>query len=73
MSEQQRTNDEFAFTVVEDDGDEVVIEVSEADYERERRAGVDEESLLKPGRYRLRRGGFLKRHPGLKVGERKSA
>lgn len=73
MSERQETGDAFAFTVVEDDGENVTIEVSEEDYLRERAAGVDEGSLLKPGRYRLRRGGFLARHPELKIGERKRA
>lgn len=63
----------FAFTVIEDDGQNVVIEVSEEDYQRERAAGVEEESLLKPGRYRMKRGGFLARHPELKSKERKTA
>lgn len=63
----------FAFTVIEDDGQNVIIEVSEEDYQRERAAGVEEESLLKPGRYRMKRGGFLARHPELKIKERKTA
>jgi hypothetical protein len=36
-------------------------------------AGIDEEATLKPGRYKLRRGGFLARHPELKIKERKRA
>ena len=50
-----------------------VIEVSEEDYRRERAAGVEEECLLKPGRYKMKRGGFLARHPELKIKERKRA
>jgi hypothetical protein len=73
MSEHQEVDDAFAFTVVEDDGESVTIEVSEEDYRREKAAGVDEETLLKPGRYRMKRGGFLARHPELKPRERKSA
>ena len=73
MSERRETDDAFAFTVVEDDGENVTIEVSEEDYRRELAAGVGQESLLKPGRYRVRRGGFLARHPELKVEERKRA
>lgn len=63
----------FAFTVIDDDGENVTIEVSEEDYQRELAAGVDEESLLKPGRYKMKRGGFLARHPALKIKERKRA
>jgi hypothetical protein len=63
----------FAFTVIEDDGKNVTIEVSREDYERELAAGVDKDSLLKPGRYKMKRGGFLARHPELKIKERKSA
>ena len=73
MSGRQKRDDTFAFTVVEDDGENVTIEVSEEDYRREKASGVDEEALLKPGRYRLRRGGFLARHPELKIEERKRA
>jgi hypothetical protein len=71
--DKQPTEEGFAFTVVEDDGQNVTIEVSEEDYQRERAAGVSEESLLKPGRYRMRRGGVLARHPELKIEQRKSA
>jgi hypothetical protein len=69
MSERPETDDAFAFTVVEDEGENVTIEVSEEDYRREVAAGVDRDALLKPGRYRLRRGGFLARHPELKIQE----
>jgi hypothetical protein len=73
MSERRETDEAFAFTVVEDDGERVTIEVSAEDYQREKAAGVEEEALPKPGRYRLRRGGPLGRHPELKIGERKRA
>jgi hypothetical protein len=72
MSEQE-THRPFVFTVVEDDGESVTIEVSEEDYRRDLEAGIDEEETLKPGRYKLKRGGFLKRHPELKIDERKRA
>ncbi|HEX7177176.1 MAG TPA: hypothetical protein VF240_18095, partial [Pyrinomonadaceae bacterium] len=73
MSDQRAADDAFAFTVIDDDGEEVVIEVSEEDYRREKTAGVEEESLLRPGRYRLKRGGFLARHPELKLKESRRA
>jgi hypothetical protein len=63
MSKRAKQNDGFVFTVAEEKGDVVTIEVSEADYLREKAAGVAEEFLLKPGRHEFIRGGFLKRHP----------
>jgi uncharacterized DUF497 family protein len=71
--DKKQAEDGFAFTVVEDDGQNVTIEVSEEDYRRELAAGLSEESLLKPGRYKMKRGGFLARHPELKIKERRSA
>lgn len=72
MSKEQ-SDEGFAFTIIEDDGQNVIIEVSEEDYQREKAAGVEDEALLKPGRYKMKRGGFLARHPELKVKERKRA
>lgn len=69
----KQSEEGFAFTIIEDDGQNVTIEVSEEDYQRELATGVEEESLLKPGRYRMKRGGFLARHPELKIKERKRA
>jgi len=66
MSEPAKDNEGFVFTVVEEKGDEVIIEVSAEDYEREKAAGVEEEFLLKPGRHKFIRGGFRKRHPDFK-------
>ncbi|MDQ3753462.1 MAG: hypothetical protein M3371_01865 [Acidobacteriota bacterium] len=73
MKKQHQTDEGFAFAVVENEGNDVVIEVSEEDYQREKQSGVGDDSLLKPGRYRARRGGFLARHPELKIKDRKSA
>jgi hypothetical protein len=64
MSEQE-TVDPFTFTIVEDKGETVIIEVSEEQYERDIKAGLSNDETLKPGRYKMRRGGFLKRHPEL--------
>jgi len=63
----------FVFTVVEDDGENVTIEVSEEDYQADLAAGIDEEDTMKPGRYKMKRRGFLARHPELKLKERKRA
>jgi hypothetical protein len=63
----------LAFTVVEDDGENVTIEISEEDYQRDLAAGVDLDAILKPGRHKFKRGGFLARHPELKVKEKKRA
>ena len=63
----------FVFSVIEDDGENVTIEISEDDYRRDLAAGVEDEAILKPGRYRMKRGNFLARHPELKVEEKKRA
>ena len=72
MSEES-TDRPFVFSVVEDDGENVIIEVSEEDYRADLAAGIDEEATLKPGRYKMKRGGFLARHPEFKVREKKRA
>lgn len=72
MSEQESVRP-FVFSVVEDDGENVTIEISEEDYRRDIEAGMTEDETLKPGRYKMKRGGFLARHPELKIDERKSA
>jgi hypothetical protein len=69
----KETHRPLVFSVVEDDGKNVTIEISEEDYRRDLEAGIDEEETLKPGRYKLKRGGFLARHPELKIKERKRA
>lgn len=63
----------FVFSVVEDDGENVTIEVSEQDYQADLPAGIDEEDTLKPRRYKMKPGGFLVRHPGLKLKDKKRA
>ena len=63
----------LVFSVVEDDGENVTIEISEEDYQRDLAAGVDEDALLKPGRHKMKRGGFLARHPELKPKKEKRA
>lgn len=74
MSEDEPpTSRPFVFSVIEDDGENVTIEVSEEDYKADLAAGIDEEDTLKPGRYKMKRGGFLARHPELKLKDKKSA
>ncbi|PYS81498.1 MAG: hypothetical protein DMF67_16480 [Acidobacteria bacterium] len=72
MSERD-TRKPLVFSVVEDDGENVTIEISEEDYRRDLEAGIAEEDTLKPGRYKMKRGGFLARHPELKIKDRKRA
>jgi len=74
MSEQEpSTYRPFVFTVVEEDGVNVIIEVSEEDYQADMAAGIDEEDTLKPGRYKMKRGAFFARHPELTLEEKKRA
>ena len=63
----------LVFSVVEDDGENITIEISEEDYQRDLEAGVDEDAILKPGRYKMKRGGFLARHPELKIEKKRRA
>ena len=63
----------FVFSIVEDDGENVTIEVSEEDYQKDVAAGIDEDALLKPGRYKMKRGGFLARHPEFRIDHKKRA
>lgn len=55
----------LVFSIVEDDGENVTIEISEEDYLKDLAAGVDDDLIMKPGRYKMKRGGFLARHPEL--------
>lgn len=74
MNEQEpSTYRPFVFTVIEDDGVNVIIEVSEKDYQADLAAGIDEEATMKPGRYKFKRGGFLARHPELKIKDKRTA
>jgi hypothetical protein len=63
---EESTDRPFIFSVIEDDGETVIIEVSEEDYQRDLAAGLDEDEVLRPGRYKMKRSGFLARHPELK-------
>jgi hypothetical protein len=69
----ESTDRPLVFSVVEDDGENVTIEISEEDYQRDLAAGIDEDAILKPGRYKMKRGGFLARHPELKPKKEKRA
>jgi hypothetical protein len=66
-------NRPLIFSVVEDDGENVTIEISEEDYQRDLASGVEKEAILKPGRYKMKRGGFLARHPEVKQKRQKRA
>ncbi len=65
----KKTNDKESETKSE----EVILEVTEKDYAEGLKRGWTDDDMLKPGRYKMKRGGFLARHPELKVKERKSA
>ena len=53
--------------------DEIVLEVTQQDYEEGLKRGWTDDDMLKPGRYKMKRGGFLERHPELKIKEQKRA
>jgi hypothetical protein len=53
--------------------EEVVLEVTQEDYEEGLKRGWTDDDMLKPGRYKMKRGGFLARHPELKIKEKKRA
>ena len=51
----------------------VELVVTQEDYEAGLKLGWTDDDMLKPGRYKMKRGGFLKRHPELKLEEKKRA
>jgi len=53
--------------------EEVELVVTQADYEAGLKRGWTDADMLTPGRYRFKRGGFLARHPELKIKEKKGA
>ena len=53
--------------------EEVELVVTEKDYEEGLKRGWTDDDMLKPGRYKMKRGGFLERHPELKVKDKKRA
>ncbi|MCA1600412.1 MAG: hypothetical protein LC776_01785 [Acidobacteria bacterium] len=69
----QLTHRPLVFSVVDDDGENVTIEISQEDYQNDLAAGIDQDDTMKPGRYKMKRGGFLARHPELKLNEKKRA
>jgi hypothetical protein len=58
---------------VDSSPEEVELVVTQADYEAGLKKGWTDDDMLKPGRYKFRRGGFLVRHPELKIREKKRA
>jgi hypothetical protein len=52
--------------------EEVELVVTEGDYQEGLKRGWTDDDMLKPGRYKFRRGSFLARHPELKDKMRKS-
>lgn len=53
--------------------EEVELVITQEDYEAGLKRGWTDDDMLKPGRYKLKRGGFLTRHPELKIEEKKRA
>jgi hypothetical protein len=53
--------------------EDVELIVTHEDYETGLKRGWTDDDMLKPGRYKMKRGGFLKRHPELKLEEEKRA
>ena len=53
--------------------EEVELVITPEDYEAGLKRGWTDDDMLKPGRYKMKRGGFLKRHPELKLDEKKRA
>ena len=47
--------------------EEVELVVTQEDYEAGLKRGWTGDDMLKPGRYKMKRGDFLKRHPELKL------
>jgi hypothetical protein len=47
--------------------EEVELVVTQEDYEAGVKRGWTDDDMLKPGRYKFKRGGFLSRHPELKI------
>ncbi|MBC7911973.1 MAG: hypothetical protein H7Y30_15805 [Pyrinomonadaceae bacterium] len=53
--------------------EEIVLEVTQEDYEAGLKRGWTDDDMLKPERYKMKRGGFLARHPELKIKDKKRA
>ena len=46
---------------------EIVVEVSQEQYEKQIAEGLSEDEVLKAGKHRFKRGGFRERHPNFNV------
>ncbi len=46
----------------ETDTEEIIVDVTEDEYESDLARGLRENEVMKPGRHKFRRGGFLARH-----------
>src|ERR687883_346164 len=57
----------------ESDLEEFEHVVTQEDYEEGLKRGWTDNDMLKPGRYKVRRGGFLARHPELKIKDKRTA
>jgi len=57
----------FRFGIVEENGKDVTIEITEEDYRRQVAAGVPENEMLSVGFHKARRGGFRERHPNFNL------
>jgi hypothetical protein len=57
----------------ETEPEELILEVTQQDYEEGLKRGWTDDDMLKPGRYKMKRGGFLARHPELEIKDRKRA
>ncbi len=66
-----KTEDERSKTEAETEAEEIVLEVTQEDYEAGLKRGWTDDDMMKPGRYKLKRGGFLERHPELKIEDKK--
>ena len=53
--------------------EESVLEITQEDYDEGLKRGWTDDDMLKPGRYKMKRGGFLARHPELKIEDKKRA
>ena len=51
---------------------EVELVVTQEDYDAGLKRGWTDDDMLKPGRYKFKRGGFLARHPELKIKEKET-
>jgi len=54
------------------DNKEVILEVTQEQYDEQLAAGLTDEEILRPGKHVFRRGGFQKRHPNYSRKESKA-